>query len=295
MARHQRAIAVHQRDLGAFVEARVAVELLEVLDAAARRDDAGKLAGRRLEPAHHRKHPHAFLDDRLGRIEDAQAVAGIGAQVLEHGVVRQVGRRNGQAHLVRDRQRVAGGVEQRDAFNLHQADRLILQVGVQRVAVLAEHGAASHFIDDVAEHAVDGLQAARRLLGDDARLGVEFAPGFANRRGVAANDVEHRHRHDHGDETAADPGNPAPRPGLRGSGRIHRRAIHVGNTQIGRKRRTALIRASREAGLGSTPATPSARATAPQQSTPAKRVEDKTRIGVIGCRSVKRAIKSTPP
>ena len=75
---------------------------------------------------------------------------------------------------------------------------------------------------DVAQHHVDGLHAARGLLGDHARLRLQLAIGVVGRDAVAAHDVPHRHCRDRGNEQAAEPGNALPRPAarLRGLGRL---------------------------------------------------------------------------
>jgi hypothetical protein len=112
---------------------------------------------------------------------------------------------------------------------------------------------------DVAQHDVDRLQRARRLLGDRARLRVELAAGLVDGGVVAAHDVERREGHDHRDEERADPRHASAQRALR---------FHDGGSgSEGDKRRTALSSASRRTGLGSTAPTPSAWASSPCGST----------------------------
>ena len=57
ITRNQCPIPVHERNLGSRVETDVAIELMKVVDPAARADRAGELAGRRFEATHQGKHP----------------------------------------------------------------------------------------------------------------------------------------------------------------------------------------------------------------------------------------------
>ena len=64
---------------------------------------------------------------------------------------------------------------------------------VQLVGAQSGEAAALVLGGDVAQHHVDGLHAARGLLGDHARLRLQLAIGVVGRGAVAAHDVPHRH------------------------------------------------------------------------------------------------------
>ena len=151
MACHQRAVAVQQRDGRADVGLDVVVELLEVLDAAAGDDRAGEVAIGPLQAARDRQHPSL-------RVQHAAAQAAhdqLGAAVLQHRVqriVRRVDLRAGQRGSLRTAHQLAGGVEQQQAFGLHErrppgpsstrAGRLGAAPRARRRGAVRRHGAA---------------------------------------------------------------------------------------------------------------------------------------------------------
>ena len=84
----------------------------------------------------------------------------------------------------------------------------------RRMQLAVAHRAEGSFqmLRDVAQRQVDGLEAARGLLGDQARLRLELAAGVAHRGFVALDDVVRGEGEDRGDQRAADPGDPAAVP-----------------------------------------------------------------------------------
>jgi hypothetical protein len=120
---------VHQGDRGRRVGPRVAVEVLEIVDPAARGDGAGELARRGGEAARDREEVERAVA-ALQRLADEGLAARVSRTawnaarpraLLEIGGV-------GSSH---DRRGVALRVVQREAVGLHQADRLLAQQRVQ--------------------------------------------------------------------------------------------------------------------------------------------------------------------
>ncbi len=221
MARHQRAVAVEQRDRGAGVGLDVVVELLEVLDAPAGDDRAGEPAVRRLQPARDRQHPLLGMQHAAPQAGHHQ----LGAAVLEHRVqriVRRVGGRRRQRRRQRAGDQLAGGVEQQQPFGLHQADRLVLQVDVQITLLLHRQRAGAALRGHMAQHQVHRLDGARRLFGQHARVRVQLARRLRRGGVVGADDVVRRQRTDGDDEQAAHPRHAAPRQARIGSLRLGR-------------------------------------------------------------------------
>ncbi len=75
---------------------------------------------------------------------------------------------------------MARSIEQRDAVDLRQANGLVREVGVQGIGVRGSNRAIANLLGDAAHHQVDGLQAARRLLGEDEGARVEIPAGVPN-------------------------------------------------------------------------------------------------------------------
>ena len=165
MSRQQRRVAVQQRDPDPGLGIGVAVEVLEVVDQASGAGDAEELAHGSLEPAADRKHESAGVRG-VKRLADREEHAAVVAQALERRHLRDV-------HLVdrlrrddRRRQPPAIRIEQHETVDLHQPDRLFLEVGVQGGGVEPVEQTAAMLLGQVPQHRVDRLQAARSLLGD---------------------------------------------------------------------------------------------------------------------------------
>ena len=224
VAREQPALAMRQRDARGRVGVAVAVEVLEVLDAPRRADHAGEAAGAILETT-------ADGEDALLRagagahVLDRQPGALPGAQPVERRLRGDAQRRHRRRRHLRHRAHLAVGPEHDQAVGLHQPFSFGLQVAVQRVGVGQRQRAALQLLRQVRQHHVDGLDAARGLLGDDARLRREFAFGAAHRVDMAAPDVVTGLGRHHGDEGAAQPGQPARRPA---AGQVVRRCGRMG-------------------------------------------------------------------
>ena len=213
---------MHQRHRRTRAQPHVAVKLLEIVDPPLGDDDAGERAGGRAQATGDRKHPlpgveriaARGLDDRLDHLA--------GLQRLEQQLARHIGQRVGRLGGHRAGHQLALCVEQHQLLDLHQPDHLFAQEDVQ---IATRAGVA--LPGDVTQHQVHRLQAARRLLGDDARMGVELARGVRCIGAVAAHDVVGGQRDDGGDEHAADPRDAAPREARGCGGESGGRPAHV--------------------------------------------------------------------
>ena len=208
VAGDQRAVAVGQRDDVAVAELHVGIEALEVARVEQGADDAVEAAVGGVEALQHRQVP-AVIAARAHDAVDDRAGLRVGLQPLERrpfGDVRRCVQRCGAA---RDARAVGAGDE--DRRDVAQLRLLAPQVLALRSTVRGEL-TLSMRLGDFAEHHVDGLQRAARLLGkhvrerDDLLLGLPF--GLAPRgpqivRGAG----DHR-----GDEQHARDGDPAPAP-----------------------------------------------------------------------------------
>ena len=221
MAREQRAVAVQQRDARARVELDVAIELLEVVDAAARaprrrrtRPPASRAGARSGTPSV----PSAAA---AHRVADASGPARGRRAARWNGRLGRDVRPAARQPAARTRPRAAlpSASSTTQPVDLHQADRLLAQVGVQFARAPARPSAPLRYCSaQVAQHHVDRLHAARGLLGDDARLAVELAAGVARRSRRSRARCRSRQPDDRGDEQPAEPGDAAPRPGPRADG-----------------------------------------------------------------------------